>query len=314
MNRSMDSKRIHDWADSRGMACRIMDPAAIDRARLRLDGFSSGGFLDPAFVRDSLSGFRYLQGRKVQEPRGLVMLALPRPAHSVRLEFEEGPREFYFPPTYVEYNPTFDVVLGWFRDDLGLGPREADIVSAPLKSLAAMAGLIRFGRNNIGYVDGFGSYVQLFGIVTRFPLEPDGEPRAVEDQVLDRCRDCRACANVCRAGAIGLDRFLLRAESCYVLASESHEPIPEGMTPPSTDCLIGCLKCQEVCPENKGLLRKVATGLSFDRRETEILLAEPENRPADAWQAIESKFATLHTTEKAGTLSRNLRWLRARTA
>ncbi len=310
----MNSKRIHAWADARGMACRIMDPAALDLARRRLEGLSTGGGLDPDFVSGSLTGLRYLQGRKVQEPRGLVMLALPRPAYAVTLEFEDGPREFYFPPTYVEYNSTFDVVLGWFRDDLGLGPREADIVGAPLKSLAAMAGLIRYGRNNIGYVDGFGSYVQLFGIVTRSPLEADGEPKAVEAQVLDRCRDCRACANVCRAGAISLDRFLLRAESCYALYSESQDPIPEGMRAPSTDCLIGCLKCQEVCPENKGLLKKVATGLSFDRRETEILLAEPENRPADDWKAIEAKFATLRTTERAGTLSRNLRWLRARPA
>jgi epoxyqueuosine reductase len=310
----MDSNRIHEWAKGRGLACRIMDPAAIGLVRRRLEGLAAGGALDPGFVRGSLSEFRYLEGRRVREPRGLVMLAVPRTAHAVSLEFEEGRRDYYFPPTYVEYSLTFDVVLGWFRENLGLGPREADIVHAPLKSLAAMAGLIRYGRNNIGYVAGFGSFVQLVGIVTPFALDPDGEPRPVEDQVLERCRDCRACLNVCRTGAIGLDRFLLRGERCYVLHSESRDPIPESMTPPSTDCLIGCLKCQEVCPENKGLLKKVATGLSFDRRETDVLLAAPEDRPAEVWREIESKFAALRTTEKAGTLARNLRWLRARTA
>jgi hypothetical protein len=27
-----------------------------------------------------------------------------------------------------------------------------------------------------------------------------------------------------------------------------------GLRPPCPDCLIGCLKCQEVCPANRGLL------------------------------------------------------------
>ncbi len=308
----MDTQRLHDWARSGGLACRVVGPEILGAARERLERLRDEGALEARFYRESLGGFRYLEGRRVRKPRSLVLLAMPRPAHSLTLEFEEGPRDYYLPPTYAAYNPTFDLVLGWFREGLGLEPDQADIVHAPLKSLAAMAGLIRYGRNNIGYVPGLGSYVQLFGIVTSFDLEPESGPCPVERQSLDRCRACRLCARACTAGAIDPDRFLLHAERCYVLFSESHDPLPETLSPPSTDCLIGCLKCQQVCPENKGLLRKEHTGIVLDREETEVFLSGGEQGPDSAWADIETRFLQLRTTEGLKTLSRNLRWLRAR--
>ena len=37
---------------------------------------------------------------------------------------------------------------------------------APIKTVAAMLGLVRYGRNNIAYADGIGSYLQLCGYIT----------------------------------------------------------------------------------------------------------------------------------------------------
>lgn len=303
----MKTSGLHDWAASRGMASRVVGLDALELVRSRLKRLATEGALDAGFVRGSLDGFRYLSGCTVTTPRSLVLLALPRPAHLVTFRGSARDIELVLPPTYVRYTPTFDLVRGWFRDDLGLDASQADLVSAPLKSLAAAAGLIRYGRNNLGYVPGLGSFVQLIGIVTSFGLEPDGELLRIEDRGLGACESCRACAKACLTGAIDRDRFLVRAERCFTLFSESDAPVPETMAPPSADCLIGCLKCQEVCPANKGLLRREHTGLAFEERETEAMLSGFEGCDASFLADLRAKFSTLRTTEDIGLFARNLR-------
>lgn len=303
----MNESQVHDWAAARGMAVGIVDIGGLELVRTRLERLAGEGALEAEFVRKSLSGFRYLEGRSVQTPRSLVLLAMPRPAHIITFSLAQGERDFLLPPTYVDYTPTFDLVRGWFRKELGLARDQVDLVSAPLKSLAAAAGLIRYGRNNVGYVPGMGSYVQLFGLATSFDFVPDGDLCSIEDQGLDLCRTCRACLKACPTGAIGEDRYLLRAERCYTLFSESIEPIPANLYPPSPDCLIGCLKCQEVCPVNKGLLKRERTGISFDRGETEVLLGDTEEREADAWADARKKLASLGMSEDTRVFIRNLR-------
>jgi epoxyqueuosine reductase len=289
------------------MASRVVSIDALDLARARLERLAAGGSLEQGFVRGSLEGFRYLQGRSVLNPRSLVLLALPRPAHLVTFQLGERDIDLVLPPTYVRYTPTFDLVRDWFRADFGLDPGQADLVNAPLKSLAAAAGLILYGRNNLGYVPGLGSYVQLIGLATSIALEPDGELMAIEGRSLEACGSCRACVTACLAGAIDGTRFLLHAERCFTLFSESNDPIPETMSRPSRDCLIGCLKCQEVCPANKGLLRREHTGVVFDRRETESMISGLEGCEASFLAGLRAKFATLRTTEDVSLFARNLR-------
>ncbi|MGB8957405.1 MAG: 4Fe-4S double cluster binding domain-containing protein [Candidatus Aminicenantales bacterium] len=303
----MNTSGLHDWAASRRMASRVVGLDALELVRSRLERLAAEGTLEAGFVRGSLDGFRYLSGCTVATPRSLVLLALPRPAHLVTFRVGERDIELVLPPTYVKYRPIFDLVRGWFRDDLGLDSSQADLVNAPLKSLAAAAGLILYGRNNLGYVPGLGSYVQLIGLVTSFNLEPDGELLRIEDRRLGACESCRACAKACLTGTIGGDRFLVRAERCLTLFSESNAPFPETISPPSVDCLIGCLKCQEVCPANKGLLRREHTGLVFEGRETEAMLSGFEGYEASFLADLRAKFSTLRMTEDISLFARNLR-------
>ena len=305
----MKTSCLHEWAASRGMASRVVGLDALELVRSRLKRLAAEGALEAGFVKGSLDGFRYLSGCTVTAPRSLILLALPRPAHVVSFRVGERDIELLLPPTYVKYAPTFALVRGWLRNDHGLDSGQADLVHAPLKSLAAMAGLIRYGRNNLGYVPGLGSFVQLIGIVTSVDIEPDGELLRIEDRSLGACESCRACAKACLTGAIGQDRFLIRAERCFTLFSESNSPFPETITPPSADCLIGCLKCQEVCPANKGLLRREHTGLVFDGRETEAMLSGFEGCEASFLADIRAKFSTLRTTEDIALFARNLRMI-----
>lgn len=63
------------------------------------------------------------------------------------------------------------------------------------KHVARLAGLGWIGRNNLLVTERFGSHVRLVTVMTDLPLETNS-PLTVD------CGPCRACLNVCPAGAI----------------------------------------------------------------------------------------------------------------
>jgi ferredoxin len=147
-----------------------------------------------------------------------------------------------------------------------------------------------------------------------------GEGGSGKETALRRCSSCRACIDACPTGAIHEDRFLISAEKCYTLHSESHHPMPAGIGQPASLCIIGCLACQEICPENKHRLTYEASGVDFTAEETEAILAagralasgeraaavgkDPSLGPA--WTSARAKFARLGMTEDLAIVGRNL--------
>jgi epoxyqueuosine reductase len=239
----------------------------------------------------------------------------------------------------------------------GSGVTGTEILKAPLKSLAVHAGLVSYGRNNITYAAGLGSGHQLCGYVVGVGEDRRGAAdrtnarrsgkrigggkaideagrigqaaRAHEHQeisrsgdcpetAMERCAKCRICLKACPTGAIREDRFLISADHCYTLRSESREPMPEWAKPPASVCLIGCMACQEVCPENKGRLKYAPIGIEFTAEETEAVLEagrimqpggkrEPGGGHAEAYASALAKFERLNLTEDLDVVGRNLR-------
>lgn len=308
----MTAEEISEWALNRGMRAAVVGIDGLEAVRNRLARLETDGELDRKFFVHSLSGFKYLEGCRVEKPLAVVLLAMPRPAHLVSFQMKDGDWGLAVPPTYQDYRPTFDRACAQMQADFGLSPRDLDLVSVPLKTLAAWSGLIRYGRNNLGYVPGWGSYVQLIALAARLPLAGRGEMPTIDSCLLERCLQCRACVKACPTGAITEARFLLHAERCYTLFSESPDPIPPSMPVPSPQCLVGCLRCQDTCPENKGLLKVERTDVVFARVETEAILHDPLERDARTWAGIRDKFGRLGLSEDTRIFARNLRLLTER--
>jgi len=99
----------------------------------------------------------------------------------------------------------------------------------PFKRVAVQSGLAKYGRNNITYVDGMGSWCKYLALLTNIPC--DGSSWREQPIMATECENCELCINNCPTGAITKDRFLLIREKC----------IGGG----------GCSACQDSCPMNK---------------------------------------------------------------
>jgi len=296
------------WAKNRGYRLAFADTAMLGTIQETLERRREGGEFDPAFFEENLDIFEYPGERRSRVSRSVLVVAVPAPVHILTFQVRGETVETILPPTYVRYRPLFEQVKSEIRNEV-LGEKDSiELLTVPLKSLAVVSGMAVYGRNNITYIPGFGSYHQLAAYALDIPVEAEIHPDALE-RMLDLCRSCTACLKGCPTGAIAEDRFLLHAEHCYTLHSESLRPFPEGMNPPSPDCLIGCLKCQTVCPANKGRLKRGPAPVSFTAEETTALVAEGEIGGAPLNERIGAKFKTLGVSEGIPLFRRNLRRL-----
>jgi epoxyqueuosine reductase len=317
----MIEERLKRWSTEKGRTFAVSGLDVLETARLGLEARRDDGLIDAGFYRDNLGGFGYPGDAGVEGAEAVLIVSVPSPAHVVTFEREAGPVRAVLPPTYVRYRAIFEDVKGEIEAALGGGVR-IGILKAPLKSLSVCTGLAAYGRNNLTYVEGSGSYHQLCGYVVggeagrRLKTALGRTMPAAIETSLARCRSCRACITACPAGAIREDRFLISAEKCVTLYSERRGPFPAGIRgAASSSCLVGCLECQEICPENKGRLRYELTDVTFTAAETGALIelgrreAVGEN-PAwpdtGLWPGIAGKFERFGCSEDAGMFARNL--------
>jgi epoxyqueuosine reductase len=278
----------------------------LEEVRAELESRRETGQVDAAVFRDWLAGFRYLDDEAVPEPRALIVVSVPRPTHAVTFTRGDDAVETLLPPTYVGYNGLFDRVAQALRSEV-LGPRHRLVrLAAPLKAVAARLGLVKYGRNNIAYGAKAGSYQQLVGYLTDAAVEtvPPREP-----EMLAACLDCRACVAACPTGAIPDDRFLLHAERCLALFTETAGDFPSWLPDRIHHCLVGCLICQRVCPANAGRFRVEPAGLAFDATETDAIVADGGERTAPVWEGIREKLAAAGLADYEPVLARNLQAL-----
>jgi epoxyqueuosine reductase len=177
-------------------------------------------------------------------------------------------------------------------------------VRLPEKLLAVLSGLAQYGKNNITYVKGAGSFHRPVIYISDFPCEADswGEPTVIE-----QCEKCNACMKACPTAAIQSDRFLLHAERCLTFHNERSNDFPEWLSPTWHNSLVGCMICQKVCPANKDILKWIESGAIFDREETALIL---DSVPHDELpREIQEKLNRLDMMEYYDMLGRNLRVL-----
>jgi len=180
-------------------------------------------------------------------------------------------RPLVLPPTYTAYGAINDQIKGLVGKILSERGYSVASSGLPLKLLAVRSGLGEYGRNNLCYVSGMGSFLQLVAVYSDMPCEEDSWREA---KMLEKCEDCDLCRRACPTGAIPVDRFLLRAERCISYHNEKpgDVPFPTWMDVSWHNCIEGCMRCQRACPLNKQFLGWIGEKEEFSEEETKLLL------------------------------------------
>lgn len=233
-----------------------------------------------------------------QKMRSIIIVAIPRPAYA-NLTFNKNGNEY---KVYGTVTASLGRVRTYVMDAVKKAGYEIDAEGRlPLKRLAVQSGLAEYGKNNLTYVSGMGSYFTLQAFSTTMVQEKDNWREAV---VSSMCDDCIICASNCPTGAIKDDRFLLDNSRCLSAWNEGSGDFPEWMPHTAHHTAFDCLKCQVCCPMNKD--NQEVIDVSFDEMETNRILAgAPYNNVSkelkkkinllglDMWESIPRNLRTL---------------------
>ena len=164
-----------------------------------------------------------------------------------------------------------------------------------LKTLAVRSGLAEYGRNNISYVPGMGSFLRLIAFYTDYTFEEDDWQ---ESKVMKACEICSLCRDNCPTGSISAERFLIHAEDCLGSLNEREPEAPYWvrLQPDWQNAFIGCMRCQFICPVDKPYLCRIVEGSSFSEEETGLVLNNThlENLSSETRQKLGNPHPNLY--------------------
>jgi len=301
MNKFVD--KVFSGLGKLGYKARMVSIDHLPMLEKQIAEQHSQELLENGFFQERLAWFRFQIPDSLPKAQSIIVVAVPRPQTRAVFTWNGIKRPLILPPTYTAYNIVTEQVQNSLGKMLSQKGYAVAGTALPLKLLAVRSGLGQYGRNNICYVSGMGSFLQLVAAYSDMPCEEDGWQ---EPSMLQACEKCDLCRRACPTGAIPSDRFLLRAERCITYHNEKKGdiPFPSWMDPSWHNCIEGCMRCQRACPLDKQFLDWVEDEEEFSEEETALLLggASRERLPKETVR----KLTHLDILNDLGILPRNL--------
>lgn len=256
----------------------------------------------------------YLQEMKFQIPenmpdaKSLIVMAIPTRILLVRFHLNGNAHEVTFPSNYCsDVLIEGDVQKAVFQQIVKEPNHELQRArEVHLKLLAVRSGLGEYGRNNLCYVEGIGSLHRLWGFFTNCELEDNWNVI----RMMQVCKNCNACMTSCPNRCISEESFVIDAGRCLSLFNEVEGEFPDWISPKAHNALIGCMRCQLVCPANRNALATAGRLEDVTEEETrKILKGEPDQ---ELLSSLSGKLGNMYPTRSAASfpiLTRNLKAL-----
>lgn len=287
----------------RGCKARVVPVQHVRDLREEVKGHYRQGLLDTEFYHERLAYFDFRVPNDLQEAKSLIVTAIPRPQSQAVFTWNGESRPLIIPPTYVANEKTRKRMEHLLTEVLAAKGYRVARTALPVKLLAVRSGLGSYGRNNICYVPSMGSFLQLAAFYSDLPCKKDNWQEA---RMMKSCQNCYACRQNCPTGAIPSDRFLLHAERCISFHNErkGDVPFPSWIDRSWHNCLVGCMHCQRVCPQNREFIQWIEEKEEFSQEETVLLLEGVlrDQLPVTTMRKLES----LDLLEDTDILARNL--------
>jgi len=253
--------------EERGYRSIVVPIEHVAQLKYEIEECFSQGKIDAGLYETYLAHFEFDVTTRLPRAYSMIITAAPQPQRKITFHFNEQTYSVIIPPTY--YNATDNEISNTLQKILNSNNYQLYPTALPLKLLAVYSGMAKYGKNNIAYVEGLGSFVRLKAFLTDMPT---GRCDWLEPRVMKECDTCKACLNECPTRAIVPDRFLIHAERCITFLNEGSEEFPSWINPAWHNSLIGCMKCQLTCPVNKCFVKWAEEGESFNEAETQLIL------------------------------------------
>jgi epoxyqueuosine reductase len=222
--------------------------------------------------RTYLSTKQFVSPEILPDAKSLIILATSTRMMFANFHLNGRIFNIMIPPPYYDDGLTFEELESLVMNTIIKEPGY-NIVEARnqlhLKILAVRSGLARYGRNNICYIEGMGSFFSLYAYYTNYKME---HYNWQELKMLDTCKNCTYCLKSCPTKAIRGDPFVIDAGKCIPLYNEIDGEFPKWMDIKVHNALMGCMKCQYLCPENREQIKKAGQFEDVSEEETKMLL------------------------------------------
>jgi epoxyqueuosine reductase len=285
-----------------GYLSRTVSIQHVPDLRRGIEGSNIRSLLNKELYKEYLACLSFKPRGTLPDAKSVIVVAASQPQIRLVFTYHGRPHQVIIPPTYRrETDKGVEQALSSILD---VPKDRLKRAALPLKLLAVRSGLGDYGRNNICYVPGMGSFHRLVAYYTDLT---SSEETWREPQMMERCQSCQACIHSCPTSAITGDRFLIHAERCITFHNERVNEFPAWIDSSWHNCLVGCLSCQKVCPENHAFLEQIEDGGVFSEQETNLMLnlTQPSRLPSETAKKLER----VDMLEYRNVLGRNLRAL-----
>ncbi len=304
MNKETLLEKFHTFLKSKNYEGRIVSANHIPDILSDIKKLHDHKEIYPALYQQYKDLFEFKPEASFGSIKSLIIVAIPVPQFKLTFRLNNNDLSTIIPPTYLYSQKIIDETQKLLYNIFSAEGYKVAYARIPFKTLAVRSGLARYGRNNISYISNMGSFYRLCSYYSDFKSEEDNWH---ELKMMNTCEKCSACRLACPTGAISNDRFLLHVERCLTYHNE--QPIgvafPQWIEREWHNCLVGCLKCQRICPENKIVKDWIEIGPSFTQEETELFLREiPFN---ELPEQTKRKLKKSELDEYAEVFARNLK-------
>lgn len=206
--------------------------------------------------------------------KSIILLAVPEYIYKTIVNYDGKRYEILQPTGYIDDGISSFMIRKRVMEDIIMDrSKHMEWSGLPLKTFAVRSGLARYGKNNISYVKRYGSNHRLMGFYTNAELEDQWG----DLKMLRECRGCTLCIKACPTSCISDQRFVIEVDKCVTLFNEISDGMPQHINPESHNALVGCIKCQEVCPENEKSMKQVKILAELSHEDTAFLLSDSQD-------------------------------------
>lgn len=246
--------------------------------------------------------------KRLPDAKSLIIMAIPNKPMQVKFHLNGKTHEVTLPPQYYNDGITDETLQKTIQQHITRKPniKLEKTTEIHLKLLAVRTGLGKYGRNNLCYVEGMGSLLKLVAYFTNCKL-PDNWNKIT---MMNTCKNCKACITNLPNHCITQENFVINAGKCLSLYNEIEGKFPPWINPTSHNALIGCMKCQSICPANHEVITQTGRLEDITEQETKkILNGTPDQKLLETLSKKLKNFYPTRSTESFTIFTRNLKAL-----